>query len=284
MAKLNYTAAKGLFESEDSNTTGAFSVSDVPVINEAVAAGNCSIQYIRIYDQSGSDGDDYASLDEVTFTLIDNDGLETVFEIDNLGDSVTANVTAIDLSSVNTNNLAGATPTQVATAILDEINTIYDNGGAGTLLAIAQSEVDADGTADSGDYVDIYIYNSSPSNFVLNTSSSSVLPVGYIQRASAPSFNSGIYLASGRDDDLGTIQTATGAIKAGALADGTSAGQMVCVFNNSSNRTLQVTSVDDNFSGTTGTLTVAAGEGSILVWNASEWVEWKYYGGTGTFA
>jgi hypothetical protein len=280
MAKLNYTAAKGLFESEDPNTTGAFSVSDVPVINEAVAAGNSSIQYIRIYDQSGSDGDDYAGLDELTFTISDG-STETVFEIDNDGDSATANVTAIDLSSLT---LGSSTPTQVATLILNEINTVYDNGGEGTLLAIAQSEVDADTTADSGDYVDIYIYNGGTSNFSLRSSSASVLPTGYVQRASAPSFDSGIYLAASRADDRADVQTAVGGFAAGALADGTRAGQMVCVFNNATNRSLVVSSTDDNFSGGTGSLTVAATQGSILVWNGSQWVEWKYYGGTGSFA
>tara|TARA_X000000950_G_scaffold286318_1_gene394859 strand:- start:1733 stop:2566 length:834 start_codon:yes stop_codon:yes gene_type:complete len=277
MAIFNYTAAKGVFETVDSNTTGAFNVSDVGVVGEAAPVGAINVKRIRIYDQANSDGDDYAGLDEQTFTIT-AEGVSTTFELDTAGDYAGAD-TQIDLSGVNTNNLAGATPKQVTDAIVAVINSTL-----ATVEAVAQAEVGS--SNDKTDYSDFYIYNRQPGvAFTLSSSSATALSVDTVQAAQSSatlrSIDGGAVLEANRTEDTVAIDTGLGGIQLGALSDGTRVGQMICMFNNSTNLRMFFTG---NFTGGTDTAMVDHGEGSILVWDGSDWDQWKYYGGQITFS
>ena len=220
-------------------------------------------------------------------TLTFNDGsTTTTFELDTAGDYAGAD-TQIDLSGVNTNNLSGASPTQVATAILAIINGVYSGSGTATLHGIVQSEVDTDGTPDSGDYVDIYFYNKEHANFSIATSSSSAVPCGFVSQYSAASVNpaAGVYLAASRGDDIAAVEAALGGFEVGSIPNGTSVGQFASVINNSSNRSLEMEGAYLDLSGGSDTLlSVAAGHGLVLVWTGSAWRQFKKYGSNGTFS
>ena len=279
MAIFNYTAAKGVFETADSNSTGAFNVSDVGVVGEAAPAGDVNVQYLRFYDQAHSDGDDYASLDQVSI-LISAEGVHTTFYLDT-NNSADGTGTQIRLDTVNTSNLGGATPTQVATAVATIIN-----GALGTVHCEVQTQV---GNANStADYVDLRIFNRTAGvSFGLATSDGSILPMGTVQSATSAatlrSIDGGAYLAAGRLEDQtdDTLDTGLGGIQLGALSDGTSPGQMICMFNNSTYLRMFFTG---NFASGNDTCMIDHGEGSILAWNGTDWIEWKYYGGQASFS
>ena len=281
MARALYTATKGLFEDQASNTTGLFSISDVSIDTAAAAAGLSAIKYIRIYDQSGADGDDYAGLDELTFLLTDGAGTQTLFEIDNDADSARTDTTHIDLDGLTLNS---STPTQVAGLIVTAINTVYGSAGTATLFAIAQSEVDGDGVADSSDYVDIYIFGNDQNDFGLS-GGSSVLPVGIVQRPSTAVIDGGAYLAAGRTDDDATLEGDLGGFSLGALSNGSSPGEIILLLNNSSNRSMKASGAFVDSGGASDTqVSIAAGQGSLLCWSGSAWGQIKSIGGNATFS
>ena len=280
MARALYTATKGLFEDQASNTTGLFSISDVSIDTAAASAGLAGIKYIRVYDQSGADGDDYAGLDEVTFTITDSAGTQTVFEIDNDGDSTTSN----EHIALNALDLTTRTPTQIAAEIVTAINTVYGSAGEGTLFAKAQSEVDADGTADSGDYVDIYIFASDQNAWGLD-GGSTTLPVDTLQTSTRATTAGGAYLAAGRTDDDADVEADLGGFSLGALSNGSNPGEIILLLNNSTNRSLIASGAFVDSGGTTDTqVSIAAGEGSLLCWSGSAWGEIKYLTGQATFS
>lgn len=278
MAIFNYTSTKGVFETADSNTAGAFNVSNVGVVGEAAPVGSTSIQFLRVFDQANSDGDDYAALDEVTFSIT-SEGTTTTFELDTAGDYAGSD-TQIDLSGINTNNLAGATPKQVTDAIVAVINSTLTN-----IHALAQAEVGSAGTTD--DYSDLYIYGRQPGIVPsLVVSNETALPKGVVQNAQSAatlrSIDGGAVLEAGRAEDVSAaLDAGFGGIQLGALSDGTRVGQMICMFNNSTHLRMFFTG---NFTGGNNTAMVDHGEGSVLVWDGSDWDQWKYYGGAITLS
>ena len=138
------------------------------------------------------------------------------------------------------------------------------------------------------DYVDLRIFNRVPGvNFALVSGSETVLPKGVVQAATAPSslrsIDGGAYLAAGRLEDAtdDTLDTGLGGIQLGALSDGTSVGQMICMFNNSDYLRMVFTG---NFASGNDTCMIDHGEGSVLAWNGTDWIEWKYYTGQASFS
>ena len=260
MAIFNYTSTKGVFETVDSNTTGAFNVSNVAVVGEAAPVGDINIQYLRIYDQAHSDGDDYAALDQVEFQ-ISAEGTSTVFFLDTDNNNQTSSGgTQVALHGLT---LTSAVPKALADLIATQINSTL-----ATVHAVSQTQVGVTGT--TADYSDVYIYNRVPgANFGLSSANSTALPKGIVQKPTSPlrSIDGGAVLETGRSEDVVAIDTGLGGIQLGALSDGTRVGQMICMFNDSTNLRMFFTG---NFTGGTTTAMVDHQEGSVLVWDGSD--------------
>ena len=94
------------------------------------------------------------------------------------------------------------------------------------------------------------------------------------------SIDGGAVLETGRSEDVVAIDTGLGGIQLGALSDGTRVGQMICMFNDSTNLRMFFTG---NFTGGTTTAMVDHQEGSVLVWDGSDWDQFKKYGGNISF-
>ena len=277
MAIFNYTAAKGVFETADSNTTGEFNVSDVAVVGEAAPVGAINVQYLRFFDQghAAGGGDAYASLDQLEFH-ISAEGTSTTFYLDT--DNTNQSSSGGTQIALHTLTLATATPGDVAALVVTAINNAL-----GTVHAVAQAQVGTSNTTD--DFVDVYIYNRVPgANFALVSANETVLPKGVVQAATAPSslrsIDGGAVLEASRIEDTVALDTGLGGIQLGALSDGTSVGQMICMFNNSSNLRMFF---GGNFASGNDTCMIDHGEGSILAWNGTDWIEWKYYTGQASF-
>ena len=283
MAILNYTQSKGCFETADSDTSGGFSISDVAVVGEAALAGATPINFIRILDQGHADGDDYAGLDDVTFSVSDGEGTVVKFHIDNDGDgaSTPANHTAIATNAV----LGNVAPTGIAALITAAIN---DHASLGKVFAIEQAQVGA--TETTADYVDVYVFGRTTSNAIgvgTGSPNRSVLPTGVVQAitpaSSRKSIDGGVYLSPSAAEDVAAVNSDLGGIHVGALSNGTSAGQMIYLRNNASNSDLVLTGAF-NASGSNTICTLGAGRGQVLAWNGSGWILWKDNGAAAVFS
>ena len=141
------------------------------------------------------------------------------------------------------------------------------------------------GTADSGDYVDIYIFSSSQSAFQWDiTGGSTALPVDTLERTSTATTSGGAFLAAGRTDDDADVQTDLGGFSLGALSNGSNPGEIILLLNNSTNRTMIASGAFISGGSAETQVSIAAGEGSLLCWSGSAWSELKYLTGTATFS
>ena len=153
MAKLIYTAAKGVFQTEDSNTTGAVSISDVAVTPECAPVGPTKIVALRFLDQGHSDGDGYASIDNTGVKVSDGQGNVVIFEFDHDNSGATiAGAVAVDLSSAAP--LSAATPSDIATLLATAIDGNATVGG--NVHPVVQSQVGSNDSTE--DYVEIYLF------------------------------------------------------------------------------------------------------------------------------
>ena len=274
MAKLIYTAAKGVFQTEDSNTTGAVSISDVAVTPECAPVGPTKIVALRFLDQGHSDGDGYASIDNTGVTVSDGQGNVVIFEFDHDNSGATiAGAVAVDLSSAAP--LSAATPSDIATLLATAIDGNATVGG--NVHPVVQSQVGANDS--TSDYVEIYLYGPIANGNVNISSIGSILSSRTVQDvahgANRRSIDGGLVLEAGRADDDATLQTKLGDVNAGALSNGTAVGQKIFAINNSTNRGLKFTGeFKDASNASRSNCSIAkAGEISELMWDGYDWIE-----------
>jgi len=285
MPRFSYTKAKGILESHDADIeTGLFSVSDVPVIQSAAAAGLAPIAYIRIYNQPGNitGGDGYDALEDTLLYINDGQGNAVNYEFTPDGSAASVG-TQLDISGAA--SFPNSTAAQIAAVVLAKINADFS-----TIEAVAQAAVNAEsgGTAtdSTDDYIDIYLYSAKTGTQIVvtpSTTPSTHIDSGVVVSGTPSSIDAGVYLAAGRADDETGLEGSgkPGSVDVGALSDGTSAGQMMFAMNNATNRTLKFTG---SFTGSNTICTIGAGKGSLLVWDGTDWLNFKHVTGAATFS